>query len=119
MRLRLQAHISALLKWEEVAQSPPPLPKPISPLQTSEGKLYDRVCGNRGKVTFFNSAFTIDDGRLRGGSERAQIHILLHELGHGLGAAGFLHDHNDAVAGKANDKLIRENCKMTLDHFRN
>jgi RHS repeat-associated protein len=67
---------------------------------------------------FFSNRFTVDQGNLIGGTARAQVFILLHELGHALGAQGFRPDLNDRKAGKANDKLVDTNCKKTLSEFR-
>ena len=71
-----------------------------------------------GTGAFFSNRFTVDQGNLTGGSARAQVFILLHELAHALSAEGFQPDLNKAEAGKANDKLIDTNCKKTLGEFR-
>jgi hypothetical protein len=66
---------------------------------------------------FFNSGFTVDQGKLPGKTPKAQAFILLHELGHALGANGFQSDFNNSAAGQANDKLIEGNCQATLNTF--
>ncbi|MBZ5570209.1 MAG: hypothetical protein LAN64_20510 [Acidobacteriia bacterium] len=66
---------------------------------------------------FFSSDFTIDQGKLTGGSARAQTFILLHELAHALNARDFQPDLNNKKAGKDNDKLIEQNCDKTLRQF--
>jgi RHS repeat-associated protein len=63
---------------------------------------------------FFKDGFTVDNGKIQGGSNQAQVFIILHELGHALNATDFLPDKNDAEAGKSNDKLIETNCSKTL-----
>jgi len=66
---------------------------------------------------FFSSNFTVDQGQLTGGTARAQVFILLHELGHALGAIGFQPDFGSPSAGKSNDSLINKNCSKTLSQF--
>jgi RHS repeat-associated protein len=75
------------------------------------------VVNNTG--AFFSSSYTVDNGSLTGGRPRAQAFILLHELGHALGAKGFQADLGNNSAGKANDKLIQDNCGATLSQFAN
>ena len=70
------------------------------------------VVNNTG--AFFNSGFTVDAGKYQGGTVKADVFILLHELGHALGATGFQADYNNSAAGKSNDKLIGSNCSATL-----
>jgi RHS repeat-associated protein len=57
---------------------------------------------------------TIGPHNYQGGSLKAQAAILLHELGHienaAGGASGFQSDAGNAPAGKANDKLVDQNC---------
>jgi hypothetical protein len=63
---------------------------------------------------FFNSQYKV--GGLAGGSGRAQVHILLHELAHFLNAAGFQDDFNNSRAGISNDRLVKKHCgKMVRD----
>jgi RHS repeat-associated protein len=70
-----------------------------------------------GVGAFFSSEYAVDAGKLTGGTPRAQAFILLHELGHALGAKGFQADFGNAAAGQANDKLIDSNCQATLNNF--
>jgi RHS repeat-associated protein len=66
---------------------------------------------------FFNSNYTVDSGKYAGGTPQAQIFILLHELGHALGASGFQDDLGKPKAGQSNDNLINTNCSKTLQKF--
>jgi RHS repeat-associated protein len=63
---------------------------------------------------FFNSNYTVDNGMYTGGTGQAQVEILLHELGHALGATGFQNDYSNPGAGKSNDNLINQNCSKTI-----
>ena len=63
---------------------------------------------------FFDSAYSADQGKIKGGTARAQAFILLHELGHGLGANDFVPDLDNKDAGRANDQMIEKNCDNTL-----
>ena len=67
---------------------------------------------------FFNSGFVVDLGTIQGGTTEADVFILLHELGHALGANGFQPDLNNTAAGNSNDKLINKNCQNTLNEFK-
>jgi RHS repeat-associated protein len=60
----------------------------------------------------------LTSGGFAGGTSQAQVFILLHELAHSLGAAGFQADFGDEAAGRANDSLVREHCRKTLDAAR-
>jgi RHS repeat-associated protein len=53
-----------------------------------------------------------------GGTLRAQATILIHELAHVLGAAGFKSDFGDPGAGRANDRLIDQNCRNLIERLR-
>jgi RHS repeat-associated protein len=66
---------------------------------------------------FFRSAYTVNQGKLTGGTAKAQVFILLHELAHSLEAKGFLADLNNASHGEANDRKIEANCAKTLARF--
>jgi hypothetical protein len=69
------------------------------------------------KVTFLaECTFKTDQGKLTGGTARAQAFILLHELAHALSASNFQPDFNNREAGH-NDKLVEENCDKTLKRF--
>jgi hypothetical protein len=70
---------------------------------------------------FFNSQVNVGGqmvtatvGGWLGGSNQAQVFILLHELGHHLSAAGFRPDFGDAAAGSSNDALVRRHCGKTV-----
>jgi RHS repeat-associated protein len=66
---------------------------------------------------FFNSGYSTDQGKITGGSAKAQVFILLHELAHALGAKDFQSDYGNKDAGKANDSKIESNCKKTLSQY--
>jgi len=70
------------------------------------------VVNNNG--AFFSSNFYVDQGSIVGGTPEADVFILLHELGHALGANGFQNDYNNKQAGKSNDQLISQHCQKTL-----
>ena len=61
---------------------------------------------------FFNSAYSVGSGRTQytGGSLQAQIFILVHELAHEVGAAGFGPDLNNQGAEDTNNALVQKNC---------
>jgi RHS repeat-associated protein len=58
---------------------------------------------------------TISPGGYTGGTSQAQVFVLLHELAHFLGAADFQGDFNSRRAGSQNDRLVKDNCKKTLN----
>jgi len=61
---------------------------------------------------FFNSAYTVGSGFVQytGGTLQAQIFILVHELAHEVGAAGFQPDAGNPSAGASNNALVQKNC---------
>ena len=64
---------------------------------------------------FFNATFQTGHRNYRGGTLRAQATILIHELAHTVGAAGFQSDLNNTMAGRANDKLVDQNCREFIE----
>jgi|HubBroStandDraft_6_1064221.scaffolds.fasta_scaffold896313_1 hypothetical protein len=77
------------------------------------------VINNSG--AFFHGGLTVDNGQISGGTAKADVFILLHELGHALSAKGFQQDGPNAAnpgAGSDNDKLIDKNCSKTLNQFK-
>jgi|HubBroStandDraft_5_1064220.scaffolds.fasta_scaffold1239280_1 hypothetical protein len=74
---------------------------------------------------FFNATTTNSQGQTltfgvgprayTGGTLKAQAFILLHELGHGISVAGFQHDNGIPKAGKANDKMVDQNCRSLIE----
>jgi hypothetical protein len=67
---------------------------------------------------FFNTSYTVDQGKIQGGTPKAGAFILLHELGHLLEAKGFQPDLNNSKAGTSNDNLISQHCQKTLNQFK-
>ena len=70
---------------------------------------------------FFNAklgdkTFTVGRRAYTGGTLKAQAAILIHELGHKMndvgGAAGFQADASNKNAGRSNDKLVEQYCKL-------
>ena len=61
---------------------------------------------------FFNSAYTVGSGFIQytGGTLQAQIFILIHELAHEVGAAGFLPDAGNQANVNSNNALVQKNC---------
>ena len=59
---------------------------------------------------FFTSGMTVGIPKYQGGTIQADATILIHELAHILGAAGFQSDAGNAAAGKSNDTLVNQNC---------
>jgi hypothetical protein len=49
-----------------------------------------------------------------GGSNQAQVAILIHEIAHFVGAPGFKSDFGDSSAGRSNDNLLRQKCGRTI-----
>ena len=62
--------------------------------------------------------FRANNGRIVGGTARAQTFIILHELAHAVSAGGFHSDYGNSAAGKDNDNLINKNCKKTFESFK-
>jgi RHS repeat-associated protein len=74
---------------------------------------------------FFNSAVTTDNTKLAGGTQQAQIFLLLHEYAHLLGAPGFQDDANpnatnatNAANNATNNTTIEQKCQTTINMFR-
>jgi hypothetical protein len=61
---------------------------------------------------FFNSRFTVSNGRFQGGTAQARRAILLHEIAHGLELLE--HDRDNQAAVNRNDQQIWENCQGTI-----
>jgi RHS repeat-associated protein len=61
---------------------------------------------------FFNSGYTVGSGNTQynGGTLQAQIFILIHELAHLSGAAGFQSDAGNPSAVAKNNALVQKNC---------
>jgi hypothetical protein len=59
---------------------------------------------------FFSSGFVEGAKGYIGGTIQAQATILIHELAHVLGAAGFQNDAGNSTAGHQNDALVDKNC---------
>jgi hypothetical protein len=59
--------------------------------------------------------FGVGPRAYNGGTLKAQAFILLHELGHGISIAGFQNDNGIPKAGKANDKLVDQNCRSLIE----
>ncbi len=69
---------------------------------------------------FFNASYqgiplTTDRGRIPGGTQPAQLFILLHELGHITNVLS--HDKDSQKAVDRNDKLLEQHCKKTIKAF--
>jgi RHS repeat-associated protein len=72
---------------------------------------------------FFVGSYTNSSGQTMtlsangyaGGTSQAQVAILLHELAHFVGAAGFQSNFENSAAGKRNDALVKQHCKDTLN----
>jgi hypothetical protein len=70
---------------------------------------------------FFNATdgaggtFLVGTRQYTGGSLRAQTAILIHEVGHGITAAGFQKDNGIPKAGKSNDKLVDQYCRVLIE----
>jgi RHS repeat-associated protein len=65
---------------------------------------------------FFNATngsgltYTVGTQSYTGGTLQAQATILIHELAHVLGVAGFLSDAGNAANGALNDQAVNKNC---------
>lgn len=70
---------------------------------------------------FFNAAdnqgrpFQVGKRGYAGNTLRAQASILLHEVAHQITVFGFQHDNGNPKAGKANDKLVNQNCRQLIE----
>ena len=65
---------------------------------------------------FFNPSLLRDEAGYVGGSLRAQLMILLHELGHFTGAFGSNdNDQGDQAKIDANNNLIKQHCGAMID----
>ena len=51
----------------------------------------------------------------QGNTLQLRAAVLIHEIGHGLNIAGFQHDNGIPKAGKANDKMVYQNCKGLIE----
>ncbi len=49
-----------------------------------------------------------------GGTSKAQVFVILHELAHAVSAKGFEDDFRNSDAGKRNDDRINDHCRKTL-----
>jgi len=71
---------------------------------------------------FFNGGlsqvFKVNNGKITGGTAKAQTFIILHELAHALSASGFKNDLNNPQAGKENDNAIDKNCGKTFGNMK-
>ncbi len=67
-----------------------------------------------GTIPGTSTTLSVDNGKLTGGTAQAQVFIILHELGHAMGASDFRDDFNNSANGKHNDDLIDTKCKKTL-----
>jgi RHS repeat-associated protein len=68
---------------------------------------------------YFSSSVTVGVGvtGITGGTAAAQVFILLHELAHATGAAGFLDNDSDPTRQAANNALVLQNCQKSIDFF--
>jgi RHS repeat-associated protein len=62
--------------------------------------------------------FRVNNGRIVGGTARAQAFIILHELAHAVAASGFKPDYGNSAAGRDNDNMINSQCKKTFESFK-
>jgi hypothetical protein len=65
---------------------------------------------------FFNSDYSTNNGRIAGNTDKARAFLWLHELGHGMNVLA--QDLGNELAGRANNNLINDNCKDTLNKFK-
>jgi RHS repeat-associated protein len=82
---------------------------------------YAAMVFNRSSAFFYGglaSTFTINNGKIKGGTAKAQSFIILHELAHLVSARGFGADYGKPDVGKSNDNLIDTKCKKTLESIR-
>jgi hypothetical protein len=63
---------------------------------------------------FYNSSVATDNGNITGGDLKADIFILLHELGHLNQIPGFLDDSQSSANGKTNNITVEQKCSKTL-----
>ena len=63
---------------------------------------------------FFSSGATTDNGKISGGTLKAEVFLLLHEYAHLNKVSGFENDAGDSNAGKRNNDRVEEHCSKTL-----
>lgn len=64
---------------------------------------------------FFNSNLSAGYGtNIQGGTDVAKVLILLHELAHDVGAAGFISGDQSAADQTKNNQSVMENCAGVL-----
>jgi hypothetical protein len=88
-----------------------------SPSQTDIPDGYAMTVNDMG--LFFNSISGLTAGGYTGGTSKAQVFILLHELAHWVNAAGFQNDFQNSAATTANDNLVKQNCGKTINAAKN
>lgn len=72
-----------------------------------------------GVGAFFRPRFTLANGLIEGGTDRARAFILLHELAHGLlPPQNFENDFGDSAAQVRNDAKVLANCSKTIQRVR-
>ena len=64
---------------------------------------------------FSSGSTTTGNGTIAGNTKRARVFLMLHELAHSMGAAGFMSDRGNDTAGKLNNDLIFKNCQGMLE----
>ncbi len=64
-----------------------------------------------------SSRYRLNRGSIVGGTERAKVFILLHELAHSLEAKDFKSDLDKPSVGDENDKLLSVNCEKTIGKY--
>jgi hypothetical protein len=74
------------------------------------------------KANLGDKNFTVGPRQYPGNTLKAQLTILIHELAHQMnsagGAAGFKDDAGKPEIGRANDKLVDDNCRTLIEGLR-
>jgi hypothetical protein len=73
------------------------------------------IMGINDAGAFFKSIPGSNVGGYTGGIFQAQVFIILHEMAHYLSATGMVSDFGNSTAVAANDALVNQHCKGTLN----
>jgi hypothetical protein len=94
---------SAVQGNRSIEGTPTGIPVDVSITINSQGAFFNRTAANGG-------AFSVGPRGYAGGSIQAQAQILIHEIAHTLGVAGFKSDFGNPAAVRENDASVDKHC---------